>query len=74
MWRWPTLIGGAVKTGQAHSTKAAIAAAEKATDRPCAFHPSDPIEKPAGDDRRGLQSLTHRRQAFRTARSFGIGK
>jgi hypothetical protein len=37
MWRWPTLIGGAVKTGQAHSKKAAIAAAEKATDRALAL-------------------------------------
>jgi hypothetical protein len=33
MWRWSTLIGGAVKTGRAHSKQAAIAAAEKAIDR-----------------------------------------
>jgi hypothetical protein len=33
MWRWSTLIGGAIKTGQAHSKQAAIVAAEKAIDR-----------------------------------------
>jgi hypothetical protein len=37
MWRWSTLIGGAVKTGQAHSKKAAIVAAEKAIDRALAL-------------------------------------
>jgi hypothetical protein len=28
MWRWSALIGGAVKTGQAHSKQAATVAAE----------------------------------------------
>jgi hypothetical protein len=37
MWRWSTLIGVAVKTGQAHSKKAAIVAAEKAIDRALAL-------------------------------------
>jgi len=37
MWRWSTLIGGAVKTGQAHSKQAAMAAAEKAIDRALAI-------------------------------------
>jgi hypothetical protein len=37
MWRWSTLIGGTVKTGQAHSKQAAMAAAEKAIDRALAI-------------------------------------
>jgi hypothetical protein len=37
MWRWSTLIGGAVKAGQAHSKQAAMAAAEKAIDRALAI-------------------------------------
>jgi hypothetical protein len=32
MWRWSTFVGGAVKTGQAHSKQAAIVAVEKAID------------------------------------------
>jgi hypothetical protein len=37
MWRWSTLIGGTVKTGQAHSKQAAMVAAEKAIDRALAI-------------------------------------
>ena len=37
MWRWSTLIGGAVKTGQAHSKQAAMVSAEKAIDRALAI-------------------------------------
>jgi hypothetical protein len=37
MWRWSALIGGAVKTGQAHSKQAATVAAEKAIDRAVAL-------------------------------------
>jgi hypothetical protein len=37
MWGWSTLIGGAVKTGRAHSKQAATVAAEKAIDRALAL-------------------------------------
>jgi hypothetical protein len=37
IWRWSTFVGGAVKTGQAHSKQAAIVAAEKAIDRALAL-------------------------------------
>jgi hypothetical protein len=33
MWKWSAFVGGAVKTGQAHSKQAATASAEKAIDR-----------------------------------------
>ena len=37
MWKWSTFVGGAVRTGQAHSKQAAIVAAEKAIDRALAL-------------------------------------
>jgi hypothetical protein len=37
IWRWSTFVGGAVRTGQAHSKQAAMAAVEKAIDRALAL-------------------------------------
>ena len=37
MWKWSAFIGGAVKTGQAHSKQAAMVSAEKAIDRDLAI-------------------------------------
>jgi hypothetical protein len=50
MWKWSAFIGGAVKTGQAHSKQAAMVSAEKAIDRALAIQKIRLVSPPERSD------------------------